>query len=63
MTTPDPETPPAPEDPNVPTTPPTWEDNLDNILLSDDTENEKSDKILALMPLALTQMARELRNL
>jgi hypothetical protein len=39
---------------------PTWEENLDNILLGDDNENGKADKILALMPYTPPEHQEEL---
>jgi hypothetical protein len=38
----------------------TWEDHLDEILLGDDNENAKADKILALMPYAPVTAQEEL---
>jgi hypothetical protein len=50
-----------------PKEPPTWEDHLDGILLSDDNEDGKADKILALLPQAppdaQEQIAQHLVNM
>ncbi len=47
------------ETPEVPV-PKTWEDHLDDILLSDDNENTKADQILALMQTTLPENQEEL---
>ena len=53
---------PVPELPTADETPeqPTWEDRLDQILLADGNEDEKSDKIIALMPYAPPDAQEEL---
>jgi hypothetical protein len=54
-----------PQDENKPDedenpTPPTWEDHLDDILLADENEDAKTDKILALMQYAPPEAQEEL---
>ncbi|MDB6057434.1 MAG: hypothetical protein JWO95_1278, partial [Verrucomicrobiales bacterium] len=48
------------ENPPEVAAPKTWEDHLDDILLSDDNENAKADQILALMPSAPPESQEEL---
>jgi len=48
------------EAPAEPVAPKTWEDHLDDILLSDDNENSKADQILALMPTTPLENQEEL---
>jgi hypothetical protein len=48
------------EEPRVDTGTPDWEQKLDDILLGDDDENGKADKILALIPLAPAEAKQEL---
>ncbi len=50
----------GPDNTDDPDPTPTWEQNLDNILLSDDNENGKADKILALMPYTPAEHREEL---